>query len=471
MDLRGKKVAVVGLGRSGVAAANLLVEKGAKVSITDCLDNQKIRENIRKLKDEKNIMNIEIGRHTEDLIVTQDLVVTSPGVPPNSLPIFWARKKGIPVIGEIELAFAFCPAPIIAITGTNGKTTVSALVGEIFCEAGRKCVVCGNIGNPFSAEVTCISKEYVVILEVSSFQLETVDKFKPKVAVVLNLSIDHLDRHTNFDEYFEAKCRIFSNQDDKDWAILNEEDPYKHTLAAKTEARVLYFGIKNYKHYTTCSGIGKYIAYRPLAKIAKNHRRTRFSCKNKDLNGKLKYFNSNHFAALSICSLFDIAEGVATNTCRRFKGIEHRLEEVAKVRGVRFINDSKATNVDSTLWALNSINRPIILIAGGRDKGSDFSALREKIRNKVRAMVLLGEAKEKIEEAFQGKVLIRVATTLAQAVKVAFGLAHPGDCVLLSPMCASFDMFSDYTQRGRAFKEAVHNLNAKITQKVSSFKC
>lgn len=424
MDLKGRKVTVVGLGKSGVSACNLLVEVGAQVSITECLDSPKIRENIRSLN-QKNITDIEIGRHTEDLIAGRDLVVASPGVATQSLPICWAKKRGILVIGEIELAFAFCPSPIIAITGTNGKTTVSMLLGEIFRQAGRKCVVCGNIGNPFTGEVLRLSSRHIVVLEVSSFQLETIDKFKPRVAVILNLSIDHLNRHSGFDEYFTAKCRIFSNQDENDWAVFNEEDPHRLAMAAKTKAKLLYFGIGKYKKY--------------------------------DAN-----FNNNHFAALTISSLFAIPESIAITACRHFRGIEHRMEQVAQIQGVEFVNDSKATNVDSTLWALNSIKKPIVLIAGGRDKGSNFTIAQEQIKDNVRAMVLLGEAKEKIEEAFQDLVRIEAATTLSQAVRDAFCLARPGDCVLLSPMCASFDMFSDYAERGRVFKQAVHSLKLKV---------
>ena len=422
MDLKGRKVTVVGLGKSGVSACNLLVEVGAQVSITECLDSPKIRENIRSLN-QKNITDIEIGRHTESLIAGRDLVVASPGVTTQSLPICWAKKRGILAIGEIELAFAFCPSPIIAITGTNGKTTVSILVGEIFRQAGRKCVVCGNIGNPFTGEVLRLSSGHIVVLEVSSFQLETIDKFKPKVAVILNLSIDHLNRHSGFDEYFTAKCRIFSNQDENDWAVFNEEDPHRLAMAAKTKAKVLYFGKDKYKKYD---------------------------------------FNNNHFAALTISSLFAIPESIAITACRHFRGIEHRMEQVAQIQGVEFVNDSKATNVDSTLWALNSIKKPIVLIAGGRDKGSNFTIAQEQIKDNVRAMVLLGEAKEKIEEAFQDLVRIEAATTLSQAVRDAFCLARPGDCVLLSPMCASFDMFSDYAERGRVFKQAVHSLKLKV---------
>lgn len=420
MDLKNKKVTVVGLGRSGLAACELLLKKGARVSATDFFDTSELRANARKLR---AAVDVEIGTHTEGKIEGRDLLVVSPGVPLDSAPISWARKKGIPVIAEIELAFAFCPAPIIAITGTNGKTTVTTLVGEIFKAAGRKCVVCGNIGSPFSAEVENITSEHTVALEISSFQLQTIEEFKPKVAVILNLTADHLNRHSSFNEYVAAKCRIFLNQDEQDWALLNA-DSHQDTLAQNTRARVLYFS------------------------------------KDKYSGRQFRNFNSNHYAALSISSLFDIPQEVVISTLRRFKGIEHRLEQVAEIAGVEFINDSKATNVDSTLWALDSIKKPIILIAGGRDKGSDFASAREKIGNRVRAMVLLGEAKGKIEEAFRGLVKMQSTDTLAQAVSVASALACSGDCVLLSPMCASFDMFTDYEQRGKLFKQVVHSLHA-----------
>lgn len=420
MDLKNKKVTVVGLARSGVAACSLLREVGAEVSVTDCLDNQQVREHARNL-DKGNISKIEIGRHTPGLIENQDLVVVSPGVPPGAQPISWAKERGIAVIGEVELAYAFCPAPIIAITGTNGKTTVTTLIGEIFRQAGRGCVVCGNIGNPFSGEVLRVTGKDVVALEVSSFQLETIDKFKPKVAAILNLGIDHLDRYANFEEYLSAKCRIFFNQDKEDWSILNADCAYKSRLLAKTKAQVLYFS------------------------------------KNK-FRSKEFYFNENHNAAVTITSLFSIPEELALDTCRHFKGVEHRMEIVADIQDVQFINDSKATNVDSALWALNLINRPIILIAGGRDKGSDFTAARDAILRKVRAIILLGEAKEKIKQAFDGLVVTKPATSLKEAVESAFSLARAGDCVLLSPMCASFDMFTDYAERGKVFKEAVKSL-------------
>ncbi len=417
MNLRGKRVTVVGLGKSGVAACNLLLEKGAEVSITDSSTSQVIDDNVRSLS--KKMLSVETGKHTAGLIENRDLIVVSPGVPLDSPAIGWARQKDIPVIGEIELAFAFCPAPIIAITGSNGKTTVATLLGRIFQAAGRRYIVCGNIGNPFAAEVARLSKEHVVILEVSSFQLETIDRFKPNVAAILNLTIDHLDRYANFAQYAQAKSHIFSNQDQEDWAIFNRRDAQELLLPTEIKAKVVYFS---------------------------------------ENNNSLAGFNDNQRAAVKICSIFNIPEELSITVCREFKGLPHRIEEVRQIQGIKFINDSKATNVDSTLWALNSLNKPVILIAGGKDKGADFRIARDKVKDKLRALVLFGEAKGKIGQAFQGLVETVITTTLTEAVKQAFRLAHPGDCVLLSPMCASFDMFSDYKARGEAFKEVVHNL-------------
>ncbi|MFC1631577.1 UDP-N-acetylmuramoyl-L-alanine--D-glutamate ligase [Candidatus Omnitrophota bacterium] len=422
MKLRGKKVTVVGLARSGLAAAELLLEQEAIVSVTDCQDQLKLRENAQRLNSAQ--VEIEIGKHSQGLISGRDLVVISPGVPMDAEPIVWAREQGIPVIAEIELAYAFCPAPIIAITGTNGKTTVTSLVGKIFQEAGKRSVVCGNIGNPFSAEVSKLTSQDIVVLEISSFQLETIDKFKPKVAVILNLTIDHLDRYASFDEYVQAKCRIFANQDAQDWAVLNASLA-NLKLLGNTAAGCVLFSREKFK-------------------------REKF------------YYTDNHAAAIAISSLFSIPEQKAKKTCRNFKGIEHRMEQVATINDIQFVNDSKATNVDSAIWALSSIKKPIILIAGGKDKGSDFTLIKNRVKKNVRALILLGEAKEKLKQALAGTVPTEEAASLDQAVERAFGLAKAGDCVLLSPMCASFDMFSDYTQRGEVFKQLVQGLAQKL---------
>ena len=422
MELRDKKVTVVGLARSGVAATELLLDKGAKVSITDCRISPQVKQEAKSLKGRRNIVHVEIGKHSRALISGQDLIVVSPGVSLDAAPILWAKQAGITVIGEIELAFAFCPSPIIAITGTNGKTTVTTLLGEIFRAAARQCVICGNIGNPFSAQVLGLKSSDTVILEISSFQLETIDRFRPKLAAILNLTIDHLDRHADIQQYLAAKARIFSNQTKTDWALLNAEDPYRDQFSARTDARVVYFPQKN-KDRTKLNGL-----------------------------------NNNHFAALAISSLFTIPVGIALPVCKRFKGIAHRLEQLGQIRGVEFINDSKATNVDSTLWALEAIKKPIILIAGGRDKGSDYSLVKNKVKENVRAAVLLGEAGPKIKREFKDLIPTYAVKSLEQGLKQAVAVSHPGDCVLLSPMCSSFDMFKDYTERGRLFKAAVRRL-------------
>jgi len=422
MDLKNKKVTVVGLARSGIAACELLLKAGAKLNITDSSSSPKVKDYADRLRAKDGIVSVEVGQHTKKLIEGQDLIVISPGVVLDSPAICWAKEKGIPVIGEMELAFSFCRVPVVAITGTNGKTTVTTLVGEIFRAAGRKCVVCGNIGNPFSAQIDKLTKEHTVILEVSSFQLETIEHFRPYVATVLNITSDHLDRHADFDEYKKVKCRIFTNQTREDWVVINEDDPNVVFLKEKTKAQIVSFS--KHKYSDSC----------------------------------FEGFNSNHYAALSISSIFNIPQEVAINTLRNFKGIEHRIEQVAEINGIEFINDSKATNIDSTLWALEAIKKPIVLIAGGRDKGSDFTFAKQRIGRKIKAMILVGETKDKIRLAFSNSVLIKTTDDFSQAVSEAFKIARSGDCVLLSPMCASFDMFTDYKERGEVFKELVGKL-------------
>jgi len=415
---KNKRVLVVGLARSGVASANLLFDLGVKVRITDNKDNESTRQNVSKLKSKE--IKVELGSHSKAFVEGNDILILSPGVPNEALPVVWAEQLKIRVISEIELAWFLCPATIIAVTGANGKTTVTTLIGKIFEAAGKKVFVCGNIGNPFSAEVEKIKEGDFVSLEVSSFQLERIADFKPKVSVILNFTSNHLDRYKDMQEYLQAKKRIFMNQDKADFAVLNEEDPILRELAKEVKANVVFFS-------------------------------------------KKEGLNPNQAAVSAVGSIFNVDKKLILEVFKGFKGIEHRMEFVAEINKVRFINDSKATTVDSAMWALKNIDTPVILIAGGKHKGVDYREILDLARSKVRKVILIGEAKEKIGAAFEGSLSIDKASTLEEAVSNAFGKALPGDSVLLSPMCSSYDMFSNYEERGAVFKKAVLDLaNNKV---------
>ena len=418
MIFKNKTITVFGLARSGLEVVLLLfqMKEVSKIKVTDINDNPKTRENAKKLP---SAIEVEIGRHSENFIKDSDIIVISPGIRTN-LPILeWARKKGIKVIGEIELGFLLCPAPIVAVTGTNGKTTVTTLSSQLLKLTGKNVHLCGNIGNPFSREITKIKKDDLVCLEVSSFQLETIERFKPKVAVFLNLSRNHLDRYRDMQEYLAAKKRIFENQDQKDWAVLNYEDEIVRNISKEIKSQVLFFNSKG------------------------------------DSNENL---NSNFLAALAVANIFGLNKEKCLGIFKDFKGIEHRLEWVRSIEGVDFINDSKSTTVEATLWALSNINKPIIMIAGGRDKGSDLSTIKQLISQNVKELILIGEAKSKIKKALDGATKILESETLKDSVNLAYKDAKRGDCILLSPMCASFDMFVDFEDRGRKFKEIVNNI-------------
>lgn len=410
---RGKRVVVVGLARSGIACANLLYDLGASISVTDNQDNTLTRRNSARLKSDK--IRLELGKHSLEFIRGSDLMVLSPGVPGNASPVVLAGQLKIPVISEIEFAWRLCPGEVIAVTGTNGKTTVTTLIGKILEASGKKSFVCGNIGNPFSGEVEKISPGDFVALEVSSFQLERIDTFRPKISLILNLSRNHLDRYNDMQDYLDAKKRIFLNQDKNDYLILNRDDPVVSGLASEAKANVIYFSAED--------GL-----------------------------------NPNQAAVLAVGNILDIDKEIILEVFGEFRGVEHRLEYVAEKDKVKFINDSKATTVDAAIWALNNIREPLVLIAGGREKGNDYGLIRKLIIDKARELVLIGEAREKLEGFFKGSIPINNAATMQEAVRIAFLKAKPGDCVLLSPMCKSFDMFSDYEERGRVFKESVLNL-------------
>jgi UDP-N-acetylmuramoylalanine--D-glutamate ligase len=410
---RGKKVVIVGFARSGLSCANLLFDLGAQVSVTDNKLDDSVLANKKKLKSEK--IKIELGGHSQDFIKGNDLLVISPGVPNEAKPIIWAKELGIPVISEIELAWILCPATIIAVTGSNGKTTVTTLIGKILEAAGKKVFVCGNIGNPFSGEVEKMSADDYVSLEVSSFQLENIRNFKPKVSVILNFTRNHMDRYTAIEQYLDAKKRIFINQDGSDFLVLNSDDRILKNTADESRAKVVFFN-------------------------------------------KTDGLNPNQSAVMAVGSIFGIDESLCRKVFNDFRGVEHRMELVAELSQVKFINDSKATTVESAMWALRSINGPIILIAGGKDKGLHYKDVLPAARGKVREVVLIGEARDKIKGALENDLPVQEAGSLKDAVNLAFKKALPGDSVLLSPMCASFDMFTDYEQRGRVFKQIVLEL-------------
>jgi len=412
----GKKIAVVGLARSGIACANLLYDLGAQVWVSDNRDDDLTRSNAANLKSKQ--IKFELGVHSKEFIKDKDLIIISPGVTNEALPVIWANDYKIPVISEIEFSFSLCPAELIAITGSNGKTTVTSLIGQILAAAGKKVFISGNIGNPFAGEVSKMKAGDYAVLEVSSFQLEYIRRFKPKIAAILNFTCNHLDRYKNMQEYLDAKKRIFLNQDKTDYLILNHEDPALRALAQDAKARVEYFS------------------------------------RTSDLN-------PNQAAALEVGKILGIEEALIMSVFKEFKGIEHRMEFVAEINNVKFINDSKATNADSTVWALSNINGPVVLIAGGKDKGVDYSLVLDLARSKVRDVVLIGEAKKKIESVFKGSLSVEEAASLDEAVIKAYSKAKPGDWVLLSPMCSSFDMFSSYEERGRRFKKAVFELAKK----------
>ncbi len=410
---KNKRIIVVGLARSGLACANLLFDAGARVCVTDHQDNPATRLNASRLKSPD--IKVELGRHSLEFIKEGDLMVISPGVSERELPVIWAKESKMPVISEIEAAWVLCPAEVIAVTGTNGKTTVATLIGRVLKAAGRNVSVCGNIGNPFSGEISKLRQGDFVSLEISSFQLEGIKQFKPKVAVVLNFSLNHLDRYPGMEEYIGAKKRIFMNQDESDYLVLNADDLRVKELSGQALSQPVYFRGSD-------------------------------------------SFNPNFAAVMAVASVLGIKEDLVAGILRDFRGIEHRMEEVARINNVVFINDSKSTTVDAGIWALKNVKGPVILIAGGREKANDYAPVIELMREKVKEVILIGEAKERMRAVFGGILSLTQADSLDEAVRLGLSKAAAGDCVLLSPMCKSFDMFLDYEERGRVFKDAVSKL-------------
>jgi UDP-N-acetylmuramoylalanine--D-glutamate ligase len=451
MDVKGKRVLVVGLGKSGVASSMFLQARGAKVTVSDAKAEEQLRGEIPGLLD-KGIV-VETGKHGERTFRDQDLIVVSPGVPNDVPQLQNARRLGIPVIGEIELSARYLQGQIIAITGSNGKTTTTTLTGEVIAAGGRKALVGGNIGTPAITFVEQSSPETWVVLEISSFQLETIETFRPHIAAILNVTPDHLDRHGSMENYIAAKARIFENQSERDFAVLNADDATTASMGAGLKSQVYWFSRRKEVERGAFVRGGR-IVFRD----AKGERDIMAA---DEMTLKGLHNLENVLAAVAMGSLAGIEPAAIRQAVKDFKAVEHRLEYVTTIRGVQYFNDSKATNVDATIKALESFPGRIHLILGGKDKGSDYTVLNELLRERVKKVYTIGAAAEKIEGQIAGVVEMVPAGTLDAAVKKAAETAEAGDIVLLAPACASFDQFQSYEQRGRAFKDTVHQLAAR----------
>jgi len=453
VDLNNKRVLVVGLGKSGVASALFVKARGARVTVSDAKPQGELKAEIPMLLEHG--IAVETGGHGERTFQGQDLIVVSPGVRVDAPLLVQARSLGEKVIGEVELAAQFFPGGIVAITGSNGKTTTTTLAGEIVAAGGYPTVVGGNIGTPAISLVEAARPDTIVVLEVSSFQLETIQTFRPRIAVVLNVTPDHLDRHRTFAAYADAKARIFENQTPEDFAVLNEDDPTCVELAARTRAQVFWFSRKKEVKQ------GAYVSERRILFRDASGQREVMLVSEIPLKGLHNV--ENVLAAVSVGALLRCAPEKVRQAVREFKAVEHRLEFVANVQGVDYYNDSKATNVDATIKALESFPANIHLILGGKDKGSDYSILNDLLRERVKRVYTIGAAAGKIESQIKGAAEIVHAQTLENAVHKAADAAQAGDVVLLAPACASFDQFRSYEHRGKVFKGVVSALAQQAT--------
>ena len=449
-DVTDKRVTVAGAARSGVAAAELLVRRGARVTLSESRAEAPEVDALRELG-----VQIELGGHQASTFSDADLIVLSPGVPAEQPVIKHARAQGVPVIGEIELASRWLRGRIIAITGTKGKSTTTVLTGRILETAGFDVTVGGNIGLPLSAQVSASRPDTLHVVEASSFQLEGIETFHPWIAVLLNFSPDHLDRHATVDAYAAAKARVFENQTDGDWAVVNADDPAALEMARRGQAKTRLFGRRTSPANGTAIEDGWIVdrgagadASRRLLPLDSIH-----------LHGT--HLVDDVMAAATVGAIAGAAPAAITAAVDAFRGLEHAMEDVGELDGVRFVNDSKATNVEAALRSIESFDRDLVAIIGGRFKGGDLGLLREPLRARAKAVVTIGEAAPLVREALAGAVHVEEAPTFPDAIARAFAIAKPSGVVLLAPASASFDMFKDYAERGRAFKEEVARLGAR----------
>jgi UDP-N-acetylmuramoylalanine--D-glutamate ligase len=443
-SVSGQHVVVAGGGRSGVAAAELLLSRGARVTLSD------VREPAGAAELRRRGVAVEVGPHGADLFAAADLIVLSPGVPPEQDAVVAARRAGVPVMGEIELAARWLSGRVIAITGTKGKSTTTTLAARMLQEAGRDASAGGNLGTALSTQVAGSHPGSLHVVEVSSFQLESTDAFHPWVAVLLNLSPDHLDRHPSFEAYAAAKARVFANQTADDWAVVNADDAPSMALAAKGRARRFDFALDA----DLTDGVtvtGEEIVRRDRGRSAPLVPLSSVRLPGRHLLGDV-------LAAAAVGCVAGVPPAAMRRAVEGFAGLPHALERVAEIGGVTFVNDSKATNIASARRAMESFAGGEVVIMGGRYKGGDFGDLREAARARATAIVAIGEAAPLVEDALAGAVPVTRARTMADAVRAAFAKARPGGVVLLAPACSSFDMFVDYADRGDQFRAAVKSL-------------
>jgi UDP-N-acetylmuramoylalanine--D-glutamate ligase len=449
-------VLVVGLARTGVATALFCAARGAHVTATDSRSETEIGEVVAKLKNAQ--VALELGAHREKTFLEQDLIIPSPGVPADEPHLQAARAKGITIWSEIELAYRFLKGRLIGITGSNGKTTTTSLVEHILKTAGMQTILAGNIGTPLIACVDTMTDNTFTAVELSSFQLELIDTFRPNIGVFLNLTPDHLDRHHTLEAYGAAKARLFENQTDEDAAILNADDaattPYAPSLPL-----VHWFSRKQRVAQ------GAYVRGEEI--VFRQDGAEEVLLKLEDIPLAGAHNVENVLAAAAAARLAGAPASAIAKGVKSFAGVEHRLEFVAEIAGVRYYNDSKATNVDATLKALDAFPGRILIILGGKDKGSDYTALQKPLREKAILALLIGAAAEKIENQIAGSVALERAETIERAVEIASHAAQRGDVVLLAPACASFDQFQNYEHRGRVFKNLVKQLETQAAGAIS----
>jgi UDP-N-acetylmuramoylalanine--D-glutamate ligase len=447
IELRKMRVLIVGLARTGVATALFCAKHNAIVTATDLRSEGELGDAVAQLQAAG--VTLELAGHNEKTLLAQDLIIPSPGVPADAPLLISARSKKITIWSEIELAYRFLEGELIGITGSNGKTTTTTLVHHILSTAGRTAFLAGNVGTPLISFVESMNAGTISVAELSSFQLELISKFRPDIGVFLNLTPDHLDRHGSMEAYAAAKARIFANQTELDAAVLNADDPPTVALAPK-KPQVFWFSRKK------PVAQGAYLRGEDIVIV--HHGKEEFVMKVAEIPLAGAHNVENVLAAVMAARLAEVDAPTIAKAVKNFAGVEHRLEFVREVRGVRYFNDSKATNVDATLKALEAFPGRILVILGGKDKGSDYSVLQKPLREKAILALLIGAAADKIQGQIAGSVAIERAGTIERAVEIASQAAQNGDVVLLAPACASFDQFQNYEHRGRVFKELVRGI-------------